>query len=146
VNDRSEADAGERGKSPAAVVYLAVGAGAALGVVALTVIGVLGIVTPMSTLPNLPFRVVGLVLLVVGFVATGMLSGGIPPCRAEERASEWWRANSTRAVITWAAAEGLAILGGVLWLLSGDLILYVCLVGGGLVLLLLNRPKRMMEG
>lgn len=146
ATDRSEAAAGESSKSPAAVVYLAVVAGATMVVIALTVVGFLGIVSPLSGLPHLPLRVGGLMLLVLGFLVTGMLSGGIPPCRADHDESEWWRANSARAVITWAAAESLAILGGVFWLLTGDLILYVCLVAGGLGLLFVNRPQRMMEG
>ena len=130
----------------ALLVYLAGVAGAVLGVGALTVVGARGVVSPIDDLPLLPLRIIGMVLMVLGFLAVGVLSGGIPPRQPDANPSEWWAANSSRAVITWATAEGLAILGGVFWLLSGDMILYLCLVGGGLVLLFLNRPQRMMEG
>ncbi|MFC1640246.1 hypothetical protein ACFL3B_05750 [Gemmatimonadota bacterium] len=135
-----------RKRSPASIVYLAVFAGAFLSVAALTIVGTTGIVSAPQGFPLLPFRIIGMVLLVLGFVATGVLSGGIPPRGSDADELEWWRANSTRAVSTWATAEGLAILGGVFWLLTRDMIVYVCLVGGGLVLLLLNRPQRLMEG
>lgn len=136
----------ERIKNPASLAYFSIAAGAVLGVGVLTVLGVRGIVSPVEGLPFLPIRIFGLVLLVTGFLATGMLSGGIPPRSPDSDLPTWWKANSVRAVAAWAAAEGMAIIGGVFWLLSRDLILYVCLVGGGLVLLLLNRPQRMMEG
>jgi hypothetical protein len=91
-------------------------------------------------------RVVGLVLLVSGFLVTGMLSGSIAPRQTDQGARAWWQANSSKAVITWAIAEGLAVVGGVLYLLTGDLVLLAGLGGGGLVILVLNRPQRMMEG
>jgi hypothetical protein len=145
LNDRDKA-AKERIKNPASLAYLSVVIGAVVGVGVLTVLGARGIVAPLDGLPFLPIRILGLVLLVSGFLATGMLSGGIPPRSPDADPLMWWKANSVRAVGTWAAAEGMAIVGGVFWLLSGDVILYGCLVGGGLVLLLLNRPQRMMEG
>ena len=145
LNDRDKA-AKERIKNPASLAYLSIVIGAVTGVGVLTVLGVRGIVTPLEGLPFLPIRIFGLVLLVSGFLAIGMLSGGIPPRSPDVHPLVWWKANSVRAVGTWAAAEGMAIAGGAFWLLSGDVILYGCLVGGGLVLLLLNRPQRMMEG
>jgi hypothetical protein len=148
VHDSSDQDmvAKERIKNPVSLAYLSIFAGAVIGVGALTVLGARGIVSTMEGLPFLPIRIFGLVLLVSGFLAIGMLSGGIPPRSPDADPLVWWKANSVRAVSTWAAAEGMAIAGGVFWLLSGDVILYGCLVGGGLVLLLLNRPQRMMEG
>jgi hypothetical protein len=114
--------------------------------VILVVLGTVGIVGPIPGLPLTVIRVVGLVLLVVGFTATGVLSGSIPPLRSGENEIAWWQANSGKAVATWAAAEGLAIIGGVLFLLMADPVLLAGLGGGGLVILVLNRPGRMMEG
>jgi len=145
INDQ-RSSTGEPQKNVALLLYLAIVAGAVLGVVAPTIIGARGVMSPSPDLPLLPIRVVGLVLLVFGFLAVGILSGGIPPLGTGADESEWWSANSTRAVGTWAMAEGLAILGAVFWVLTGDTILYVGLVAGGFVLLFLNRPQRMMKG
>jgi hypothetical protein len=75
-----------------------------------------------------------------------MLSGSIPPRQPDQDKGAWWKANGTKAGATWATAEGLAIIGGVLYFLTGDLVLLAGLGGGGLVILMLNRPGRMMEG
>lgn len=137
---------GAMGGNKALIAYVVFFFGAASAVVILTVVRAAGIVTPSADLPLLTIRVVGLVLLVIGFVVTGVLSGRIPPKKSGEDDSAWWQANSSDAVATWATAEGIAILGGVFWLLTGDVILLIGLAGGGLVLLLLNRPQRMMAG
>jgi hypothetical protein len=127
-------------------LFLAISAGAVLTVGILTVLGAAGIVSPIPGLPLTVVRVVGLVLLVVVFTVTGMLSGSIPPRQSGEDERAWWQANSQRAVGTWAMAEGLAVVGGVLYLLTSDLVPLVGLGGGGFLILLLNRPLRMMEG
>ncbi len=141
-----ESGAGELGGSPATIIFLAVTVGAVLSVATLAVLGSIGIVLPIPNLPLIMVRVVGLVLLVSGFLVTGMLSGSIAPRQTDQGARAWWQANSSKAVITWAIAEGLAVVGGVLYLLTGDLVLLAGLGGGGLVILVLNRPQRMMEG
>ena len=133
-------------RSPATLLYLAISAGTVVTLVVLVLLGSAGIVDPIPGLPLTVVRVVGLVLLVLGFTATGMLSGSIPPRQSGENEAAWWQANSGKAVATWAAAEGLAIVGGVLFLLTADLVLLAGLGGGGLVILVLNRPGRMMEG
>lgn len=135
----------DSGRSPAVILHLAFAAGAMLGVVAIAVVGSLGIVTPIPDLPRTPMRAIGLVLMVGGFVATGALSGGVGPRRKDQSEMSWWRANSTRATATWALSEGLAIIGAVFWLLTRDIIVFVCLVGGGIGLLIFNRPGKMME-
>lgn len=146
MNDVREAAAAPRRKNPAVLIYLAVWAGAVVCILALTVVGILSAMPLMPNPPLRTLRVIGLALLVAGFIGVGMLSGGILPCRADDDEMKWWRANSVRAVTTWAAAEGIAVLGAVFWLLTGDMVLYAGFVGGGLVLLMLNRPGRMMEG
>jgi hypothetical protein len=127
-------------------VFLAIVAGVVLTVGTLAVLSAAGIVTPIPDLPLTTIRVVGLLLLVVGFTTAGMLSGSIPPRHASQDERAWWTANSQKAIGTWAMAEGLAVVGGVLFLLTSDLVLLAGLGGGGLLILLLNRPQRMMEG
>jgi hypothetical protein len=119
---------------------------AILTVITLAVIGSLEIGIPKPDLPGTLLRVIGLVILVAGFIVTGMLSGSIPPRQTDQDELTWWRANSSKAIATWATAEGLAIIGGTFYFLTGDLVLLAGLGGGGLVILMLNRPGRMMEG
>jgi len=128
------------------VVFIAIAIGAVMSLVVLAVIGVTAVNQPIVDLPSTVMRVVGLVLLVVGFTATGLFSGGIPRRQSSETEAAWWKANGGKAVATWACAEGLAVVGGVLFVLLGDLVLLAGLGGGGLVILMLNRPGRMMEG
>ena len=133
-------------KSPAAIVFLAVALGAVTALVILAALGTVGIVEPIPNLPLTVMRLIGLVLLVSGFTVAGLLSGSISPRQIGQDDVAWWRANSAKAVVTWAMAEGLAIIGGVLFMLTGDLVLLAGLGIGGLVILGLNRPGRMMEG
>jgi len=131
---------------PAGILFSLIAFGAAAMLVVFVILGSLGVVSPVPNLPETVMRVVGLVILVSGFTVIGMLSGSIPPRQSSQTDWDWWQANSRKAVITWAGAEGLAVIGGVLFLITGDLVLLLGLGGGGLVILMLNRPKRMMEG
>jgi len=133
-------------RNPAALIYVLVFAGAVLTTSILAVLGFAGIVSPIPDLPSVVLRVVGLVLLVLVFGVSGMVSGGIRPLAREQDEQDWWTENGSRAVATWALAEGLAVVGGVFWLLTGDLVILVGLGVGGVVILVLNRPGRMMEG
>jgi hypothetical protein len=137
---------GKSTRSPATFVFLAVVVGAVVTVSILAVLGTLRVVEPIPNIPLTAVRVFGLVALVSGFMAAGMLSGRIPPLQTDQDEVSWWQANSQKAVVTWAAAEGIAVVGGVLFLLTADVVLLAALGGGGLLILLLNRPGRMMEG
>ena len=145
-NNGNEGASGSTGGSPATLVFFAIAVGAVLTLAVLVTLGAGGIVYPIPDFPLTLVRVVGLVLLVAGFTVTGMLSGSIPPRQSNQDERAWWQANSQKAVGTWAMAEGLAVVGGVLYLLTGDLVLLVGLGGGGLMILLLNRSQRLMEG
>ena len=127
------------------LVFLAVAVGATLTLITLAVLGSIDLGFPRPELPTTVVRVAGLVLLISGFTVAGMLSGSIPPRQADQDDGAWWKANFMRAAVTWVIAEGLAIFGGVLYFLTGDLVLLAGLGGGGLVVLVLNRPGRMME-
>ncbi len=139
------ADRGAVG-NPASLVYLAIVFGAVLTVLVLVIVGASGVVSPIPDIPHTIVRVVSLVFLVSGVAVVGIISGGVRPRQGDMDELAWWRANSSRAVIAWAAAEGLAVVGGVLWLLTGDWVPLAGLGVGGLVVLVLNRPGRLMEG
>jgi FtsH-binding integral membrane protein len=132
--------------SPASLVYWALTGGAFVTVAVLAVVASAGIVAPIPNLPVSVIRIVCFVLLVAGFAVTGMFSGSVSPRQAGQDESGWWEANSNKAVLTWALAEATASVGAVLHMFTGDLIPLVALGGGGLLILLLNRPQRMMEG
>jgi hypothetical protein len=94
-------------------VYWALAGGAFVTVTVLVVIASAGIVSPIPNFPKLAIRIVSFVLLVAGFAVTGMFSGSIPPLQTGQDEGQWWQANSNKAVLTWALAEGTAAIGGV---------------------------------
>lgn len=145
-NHRNGSEGTGAAGNPASLVFLAIAFGAVLTVFVLAIVGALGLVSPIPDVPHMIVRVISLVFLVSGVAVVGMISGSIRPRRSDMDALAWWRANSSRALIAWAAAEGLAVVGGVLWLLTGDWIPLVGLGVGGLVVLVMNRPGRLMEG
>jgi len=138
--------AGASRGSPAALLHLVIVVGAIVTVAILAMLSTTGIVEPIPEIPLTVVRAAGLVLLVSGFTVAGMLSGRIPPRQTDQDELAWWQANAQKAVVTWAAGEGLAVVGGVLFLLTADVVVLAGLGGGGLLIILLNRPARMMEG
>ncbi len=130
----------------AKTVYITLVFSAISAIVVLLAVSSMGVVTGSLELPLLPFRIVGLALLIVGFTVGGMMSGGIKPKSADEDATTWWQTNSQKAVLVWMIGEGLAVIAGVSWILVADMLLLVALSVGGLMLLFLNRPQRMIGG
>ncbi len=86
-----------------------------------------------------PARVVGLAEVAIRAVKSGMSVAG-----PETDRDAWWRANVQRALVVWALAEGSALVGAALWLLTGDLAVLAGVCGAALAVLALNRPGRLL--
>jgi hypothetical protein len=56
----------------------------------------------------------------------------------------WWNAHLVSALLIWAMGESVAVLGSVFFFISGDPLM-LAMIGGGLLLLFLSRPGRLME-
>ncbi len=82
---------------------------------------------------------VGLLVLVVTFVGRGLprFTGGDPEV--------WWRANAPRVLVLWGAAEGAAIVGVVLWMLSGDHLLFALVAVPAIAVLGTHGPSQLLE-
>jgi len=65
----------------------------------------------------------------------------LPPDESEEA---WWQAYLSPCLVIWGLGESLAIIGGVFFLLTGDWMM-LGVAGGGLVLLFLANPTRLMS-
>lgn len=90
-------------------------------------------------------RYVGLGQLFVIGILVGKLRRRIPLLQGGEAPALWWAANGSRVVITWATAEGTAIIGGVFWLLTGDPVMLVVSLAAA-VLLFRLRPASWTTG
>jgi len=95
---------------------------------------------PPPSGPVWVFRVIAMALAAGGFVVVQVLRAALPSRHAGEERTAWWSANGARAITVWAVSEGMALTGGVLWFLTGDLLVLAVLTGFGLVSLMLSRP------
>lgn len=117
-------------------------------VITLVVLAVVRSVVPFDPMGDLVpiFRAAGLCLLVAGYLLIRMVRGGIPPLRVDADRTSWWAEYGRRALTLWVLAEGIAMVGGVFWFLTGDVVLLVVVSGVALALLVMNRPGRLVEG
>ena len=65
----------------------------------------------------------------------------LPP-NGDENA--WWNAHFVSAFLIWVMGESVAVLGSLFFFISGDPLM-LAMIGGGLFLLFLSRPGRLME-
>jgi hypothetical protein len=138
-----------RAAAPAAQVARVVHTGLLIAVVvtALVLMGVrVAVDGRVSAAAVIVLRIVAAFVLVV--VATGvqLVKARLPRVGSEADPGLWWVSALPRAIAVWALAEGATVIGGVLWLVSGDVALFVVLLGAGLVVLALNRPGRLEAG
>lgn len=116
-----------------------------------------GVAVVLRAAPDSPFRLrsgmpLATLRLVGGVVAAGcytaalLLRGRLDPPAGGESEDHWWAANQPRAVVLWALIEGAMLLGGVLFLLSGDLPILLGVTGTGLLLMLAFTPQRLAGG
>ncbi len=91
------------------------------------------------------FRAVAFAELAVAIVVARVLWARIPSrARATDEAA-WWRDAAGPAVVVWSLAEGSALLGGVLWFLTGDPWILIGVTGVALAILVASRPGRLAE-
>lgn len=126
----------------ARVVHLALIGGVVTTFLVLTVIRDLS--APTSAVLPLPFvRVGALVLAGAAVTAYRVLRGLLPPVRTGEDADGWWAGNGGRAIVLWAVADGLAMVGAVSWFLTGDFLTLTVAGGIGLLLMVLASPGKL---
>ncbi len=92
-------------------------------------------------------RIVAYAVLAVGIVMTRVMRGRIAapsPARSREGSgadlAEWWTTTLPKAIVVWALAEGVGMIGIVLGYVIADLTVQVIAVAVGLFLLFLTRP------
>lgn len=91
------------------------------------------------------FRIVTAAVLVGALFTAGLLWSRIPALRDWPDQAAWWREQAGRAVVVWALAEGAAMMGGVVWFLTGDPLILVGVTGAALAMLVMYRPGRLAE-
>ena len=137
-----------RGATPATRVARLVHGGLVLGVVA-TALALTGIGLVMDghlgAQAIVVLRIVAGLTLVVVATAVQVVKRRLPPVASGTDPDLWWMQAMPPAVVVWALAEGATVIGGVLWLVSGDLAVFLALLGAGLVILLINRPGELVR-
>jgi hypothetical protein len=83
------------------------------------------------------------VALVGGTVAAHRILRASLPRGPSGDPSNWWAINAGRVIALWGVADGLAIVGAVLWFLTGDFVALTIAGGAGLFLLAANHPGRL---
>lgn len=106
----------------------------------------LRLVFPVIDVPDavLALRVSALIVMVGQAVGVRVLRNRIAPLAPGGDENAWWNAHLLPALTIWAVGEGVALLGSVFFFLAGDLLM-LAMIGGGLFLLLMSRPGRLME-
>lgn len=111
---------------------------------------VFGVVRELATFQSAPelltvFRIVAFAELAAVVLVARVLWGRVSPLREAANVVQWWSGQAGRLIIVWSLAEGAAMLGGVLWLLTGDRLILVGVTGVALALLVMYRPSRVAE-
>ena len=92
-----------------------------------------------TDVPRYIFWVVGIAVTAGHLMVMRVIRGRIPEYTRSMDRAEWWRAALPSAVLIWGVAEGMALIGAVLWFVTGDAAL-LFLVAVGVFALLWNRP------
>jgi len=88
-------------------------------------------------------RIAALVVMVTQAIVVRAFRNRISPLDPRGNEDAWWNAHLPAALTIWALGEGVAVLGSVFFFLAGD-VLMLAMIAGGLLLLLLSRPSRLM--
>ena len=78
------------------------------------------------------------------FAGALMLRLKIQPPTAGEDETAWWGKHQGKALVVWALVEGGMLLGGVVFLLLGDIATIIGVGGAGTLLMLLTPPGRLV--
>jgi hypothetical protein len=88
-------------------------------------------------------RVVAIGVMVVQAFVVRRYRERIRPLPPDGDENAWWNAHLGPALVIWALGDGIALLGSAFFFLAGDLIM-LAVIAGGLLLLFLARPGRLM--
>lgn len=129
----------------ARVVWAAVALSATTATVILVALRTMGSVpAPAVVIPPIPLRVASVVLLLGATVALRVVRATFPAVRSDR--GEWWAAHLGRVVAVWALADGMAILGAVAFLLTGDSLVLALAVGWAAAMFVGYAPGRLTNG
>ena len=78
------------------------------------------------------------------FAGALMLRLKIQPPAGGEAETAWWGKHQGKALVVWALVEGGMLLGGVVFLLLGDIATIIGVGGAGALLMLLTAPGRLV--
>lgn len=106
---------------------------------------VLRLIVPIVDVPRaIPaLRIVAVTVMVVQAVIVRLRRDRIAPLAPNGDENAWWNAHFVSALLIWTLGESVAFLGSVFFFLAGDPLM-LAMVGGGLLLLFLSRPGRLM--
>jgi len=65
------------------------------------------------------------------------------PARGDD-VVEWWASNGTMVLLLWILGEAACCLGSVLWFLTDNQLVLICLGGTGLLILAAYRPSKLL--
>jgi hypothetical protein len=105
----------------------------------------LRLVLPLIDLPAaiMTLRVAAVVVMVAQALVVGWRRDRITPLTQGDDENAWWNAHLVSALLIWGLGEAVAALGSVFFFITGD-VLMLAMIGGGLFLLFLSRPSRLM--
>lgn len=91
----------------------------------------------------LVLRFIGIALLLAQAVIVRVVRNRIGPLPPDATEDDWWNTYLTPCLVIWGLGESLAVVGSVFFLFTGDWMM-IGVAGGGLVLLFLANPTRLM--
>jgi hypothetical protein len=105
----------------------------------------LRVFVPLIDLPlAIPaLRIVAVAVMVLQAVIVQLRRARIVPLEPNGDENAWWNAHLVSALLIWTLGESIAFLGSVFFFLDGDPLM-LAMIGGGLLLLFLSRPGRLM--
>ena len=116
------------------------------GLFGLPLVFLLRWIAPAITLHRLTpvLRTAALILLFVQIITVRLLRNGVASLAPGQSEASWWQVNFARTALIWLVGAGLAVVGGLIFFLTGDVLtLFVGIAG--LVLLAVARPDHLMR-
>jgi hypothetical protein len=78
-------------------------------------------------------------------VATTIIKNQIPDLERGGDLTAWWSVNAGKVIVLWALGEAACCAGSVLWFLTDNQLVLLCLGGAGLLVLAAYRPSKLMR-
>lgn len=89
-------------------------------------------------------RLAAIAMLMAQAVVVRIVRNRIDPLPPGGSEDAWWNAHLTPCIVIWGLGESLVVLGSVFFFLTGDWLM-LGVAAGGLVLLFLANPTRLMQ-